>query len=118
VSQKRPSGASFAIMVTMIDKQAVPTKLLWMDLEMTGLDAGNDVILEVAAEITSARELSAAEMSELRSILKDKLGREPRITTHVDPKLLGGLVLKVGSRMIDSSLRTKLDTLRAAMKGQ
>lgn len=72
---------------------------------------------EVAADVTSARELSTAEVSELRNLLKDKLGREPRITTHVDPKLLGGLVLKVGSRMIDSSLRTKLDTLRAAMKG-
>lgn len=73
---------------------------------------------EVAAEVTSARELSASEISELRAMLKDKLGREPRITTHVDPKLLGGLVLKVGSRMIDSSLRTKLVSLRAAMKGQ
>ena len=73
---------------------------------------------EVAAEVTSARELSAAELGELRNMLKDKLGREPRITAHVDEKLLGGLVLKVGSRMIDSSLRTKLDSLRAAMKGQ
>jgi F-type H+-transporting ATPase subunit delta len=73
---------------------------------------------EVAAEVTSARELSAAELSELRNMLKDKLGREPRITAHVDPRLLGGLVLKVGSRMIDSSVRTKLDSLRAAMKGQ
>ena len=73
---------------------------------------------EIAAEVTSARELSAAEMSELRTMLKDKLGREPRITPYVDPKLLGGLVLRVGSRMIDSSLRTKLDSLRAAMKGQ
>ena len=72
---------------------------------------------EVAAEITSAHELSAAETAELRRVLKDKLGREPRLTSHVDPKLLGGLVLKVGSRMIDSSLRAKLDGLRAAMKG-
>jgi F-type H+-transporting ATPase subunit delta len=73
---------------------------------------------EIAAEITSARELSAAETAELRNILKDKLGREPKVTAHVDPKLLGGLVLRIGSRMIDSSLRTKLDSLRAAMKGQ
>ena len=72
---------------------------------------------EVAAEVTTARELSPAETAELRRVLKDKLGREPRLTTHVDPKLLGGLVLKVGSRMIDSSLRAKLDGLRAAMKG-
>ena len=72
---------------------------------------------EVAADVTSARELSAAETAELRRVLRDKLGREPRLTTHVDPKLLGGLLLKVGSRMIDSSLRAKLDGLRAAMKG-
>jgi F-type H+-transporting ATPase subunit delta len=72
---------------------------------------------EVAAEVVSARELSAAETAELRAVLKDKLGREPRLTSHVDPTLLGGLVLKVGSRMIDSSLRAKLDGLRAAMKG-
>ena len=73
---------------------------------------------EIAAEITSARELSAAETAELQNILKDKLGREPKVTAHVDPKLLGGLVLRIGSRMIDSSLRTKLNGLRAAMKGQ
>jgi F-type H+-transporting ATPase subunit delta len=72
---------------------------------------------EVAAEVTSARHLSDEETAELRRVLKEKLGREPRLTMHVDPKLLGGLVLRVGSRMIDSSLRTKLDGLRAAMKG-
>jgi F-type H+-transporting ATPase subunit delta len=73
---------------------------------------------EVAAEVISARALSAAETAELRTVLKNKLGREPRLTAQVDPALLGGLVLKVGSRMIDSSLRSKLDGLRAAMKGQ
>jgi F-type H+-transporting ATPase subunit delta len=72
---------------------------------------------EIAAEVTSARTLSDAESSELKRVLKEKLGRDPNLTTHVDPKLLGGLVLRVGSRMIDSSLRTKLDALRTAMKG-
>jgi F-type H+-transporting ATPase subunit delta len=72
---------------------------------------------EVAAEVTSARPLLPDETRELKQILRDKLGREPRLTTHVDPGLLGGLKLKVGSRMIDSSLRTKLDGLRAALKG-
>jgi F-type H+-transporting ATPase subunit delta len=72
---------------------------------------------EVAAEITSARKLSAEESAELTRVLKDKLGREPRLTAHVDPSLLGGLKVKLGSRMIDTSLRTKLDGLRAAMKG-
>jgi F-type H+-transporting ATPase subunit delta len=72
---------------------------------------------EVAADITSARPLSPDETAELRRVLKAKLGREPKLTAHVDERLLGGLVLKLGSRMIDSSLRSKLDGLRAAMKG-
>lgn len=72
---------------------------------------------EVAAEITSARTLSADETAELKRALKAKLGREPKLELNVDPSLLGGLRLKIGSRMIDSSLRTKLDGLRAAMKG-
>ena len=72
---------------------------------------------EVPADITSARSLSAAETEELKRVLKETLGREPKLTAHVDPKLLGGLVLRVGSRMIDSSLRTKLNLLRVTMKG-
>ena len=72
---------------------------------------------EVQAEVTSAYALSAQQAAELKSVLKAKLGREPRLNTKVDPTLLGGLVVKVGSRMIDSSLRTKLAGLKAAMRG-
>jgi F-type H+-transporting ATPase subunit delta len=72
---------------------------------------------EIAADVISARALNATEAAELKRVLKDKLGREPRLNLQVDPTLLGGLKLKLGSRMIDSSLRTKLDGLRAAMKG-
>src|SRR5206468_4382556 len=59
---------------------------------------------EIAAEVTAARELSQPETTELKRILKDRFGREPRLSMHVDPALLGGIVLRVGSRMIDSSL--------------
>jgi len=72
---------------------------------------------EVDAAVTSARALSDAEVSSLKAILKAKLGRDARLEAKVDPTLLGGLVVKVGSRMIDSSLRTKLNGLRAAMRG-
>jgi F-type H+-transporting ATPase subunit delta len=72
---------------------------------------------EIQATVSSARPLGDSEMTELKAILKSKLGREPRIETKVDPSLLGGLVVKVGSRMIDSSLRTKLNGLRTAMRG-
>lgn len=89
---------------------------------LAGVIAGFETLLarhrgEIAADVTSARPLGDSETAELKRVLKEKLGREPRLTTHVDPKLLGGLVVRVGSRMIDSSLRTKLDQLRAAMKG-
>jgi F-type H+-transporting ATPase subunit delta len=72
---------------------------------------------EVEAEVTSARPLSGNETEELKRVLKASLGREPRLETKVDPALLGGLVVKLGSRMIDSSIRTKLNGIRAAMKG-
>jgi F-type H+-transporting ATPase subunit delta len=72
---------------------------------------------EVDAAVTSARPLGDAEVAELKRVLKAKLGRDARLEQKVDPTLLGGLVVKVGSRMIDSSLRTKLSGLRAAMRG-
>jgi len=72
---------------------------------------------EIAAEVTAARALSEPETTELKRILKERFGREPRLTMHVDPALLGGIVLRVGSRMIDSSLRSKLEALRVRMRG-
>ena len=72
---------------------------------------------EVDAQVTSARALSDSELSELKAVIKSKLGRDPRLDARIDPSLLGGLVVKVGSRMIDSSLRTKLNGIRLAMRG-
>lgn len=72
---------------------------------------------EVDAAVVSARPLAAGEVESLKKALQAKLGREPRLDATVDPSLLGGLVVKVGSRMIDSSLRTKLGALRAALRG-
>ncbi len=72
---------------------------------------------EVQADVTTARALSDSETQELKNVLKARLGREPRLHTSVDPQLLGGMVVKLGSRMIDSSIRTKLNGIRAAMRG-
>ena len=72
---------------------------------------------EVSAQVTSARRLSDDETAELKSILRSKLSKDVNLETRVDPSLLGGLIVKVGSRMIDSSLRTKLNGLRMAMRG-
>ena len=72
---------------------------------------------EVDAQVTSARALSDGELSELKAVIKARLGRDPRLDARIDPSLLGGLIVKVGSRMIDSSLRAKLNGIRLAMRG-
>ena len=72
---------------------------------------------EVTADVKSAHALSGAQLDELKSKLKAAVGRDVTIDATVDEALLGGLVVKVGSRMVDSSLKTKLDNLAIAMKG-
>jgi F-type H+-transporting ATPase subunit delta len=72
---------------------------------------------EIAGEVTSAEPLSAAQLSDLKAALKSSLGRDVALSTRVDSSILGGLIVKVGSRMMDNSLKTKLQTLKIAMKG-
>lgn len=71
---------------------------------------------EMTADVTSAHPLADAQIESLKAALKSATGRDVNINTKVDAALLGGLVVKVGSRMIDSSLRTKLNSLKIAMK--
>ena len=72
---------------------------------------------EIAGEVTSAEPLSATQLQDLKAALKATLGRDVLLSTRVDSSLLGGLIVKVGSRMMDNSLKTKLQTLKIAMKG-
>jgi F-type H+-transporting ATPase subunit delta len=71
---------------------------------------------EVAAEVVSAEPLSQRHVNELKSALKASLGKDVTLDAKVDPSLIGGLVVKVGSRMIDGSLKTKLNSLKLVMK--
>nr|WP_304655804.1 F0F1 ATP synthase subunit delta [Neorhizobium galegae] len=71
---------------------------------------------EITAEVTSAHALSEAQENELKSALKGVTGKDVAIAVTIDPSILGGLVVKVGSRQIDTSLRTKLSTLKLALK--
>lgn len=72
---------------------------------------------EVTAEVTSAHELNADQVRALKAELKAAESRDVKLTQRIDPAILGGLIVKVGSRMIDNSLRTKLQSLKVAMKG-
>ncbi len=71
---------------------------------------------EITAAVTSARPLNDSQVTELKAALKKSLGRDVALDMSVDADLLGGLVVQVGSRMIDSSIRTKLNNLKIAMK--
>lgn len=72
---------------------------------------------EMTAEIVSAHPLSDDQVEALKAQLRQRVGRDVTVDLSVDPSLLGGLVVKIGSQMIDSSIRTRLNSLAHAMKG-
>ncbi len=88
---------------------------------LRGMIAGYRTLLadhrgRTAAEVTSARPLSDGQIARIESQLAGAFGRDVSLTAAVDESLLGGLVVRVGSRMVDSSLRTRLEGMRTAMK--
>ena len=90
-------------------------------VDLPGVIAGFDALYAkktgvVAAEVVSAVELTAAQSKKIQSELRAALGRDPELTTRVDPSILGGLKVKVGSKLFDASLKTQLDQLTFALK--
>jgi F-type H+-transporting ATPase subunit delta len=72
---------------------------------------------ETTAEIVTARPLNDDQLAQLRQQLRTRAGRDVIIDATVDPNILGGIVVKLGSQQIDASIRTKLNRLASAMKG-
>jgi F-type H+-transporting ATPase subunit delta len=72
---------------------------------------------EMVAEVTSAEKLSPAQLKDLSAALKARVGKDVQLTTEIDSSLLGGLTVKIGTTMIDNSLKTKLQNLKVSMKG-
>lgn len=71
---------------------------------------------EVTAEVTAALALDQSQIDAIAANLKKVLGKKVNVNLNVDPEIMGGLVVKVGSRLIDSSVRTKLERLHRALK--
>jgi F-type H+-transporting ATPase subunit delta len=71
---------------------------------------------EVTAVVTVAEQPSQAHLDALREVLKSITGKAVGLDVRIDPAIIGGLVVKLGSRMVDSSLRTKLNAIKQAMK--
>jgi F-type H+-transporting ATPase subunit delta len=72
---------------------------------------------EITAEVTAARPLSETQLALLGEQLRRNVGRRVSLDARVDPGLIGGMIVKVGSRMVDGSLKSKLQRLQLAMKG-
>ncbi|HEY9213493.1 MAG TPA: F0F1 ATP synthase subunit delta [Ancylobacter sp.] len=79
--------------------------------ELVAADKG-----EIVAEVTVAQPLSDAHAATLKQALDAMTGKDVKLSVEVDPSLLGGLKVKLGSRLVDASLKTKLNSIRYAMK--
>jgi F-type H+-transporting ATPase subunit delta len=89
--------------------------------DLTGVIAGFDLLYAkktgvVAAEVVTAQALTAAQLKSIQTALRASLGKDPELSTRVDPALLGGLKVKVGSKLFDASLKTRLDQMKFALK--
>jgi F-type H+-transporting ATPase subunit delta len=71
---------------------------------------------EATADVTVAERLSDKNLDALKVALKSVTGKDVALNVNIDPAIIGGLVVKLGSRMVDSSLRTKLNSIKHAMK--
>ena len=128
IISRREQGAAMAAIITRAGMSNFVGNLAGLMAQNRRLFALKDTIAafqtlvaehrgEVSAEVTSASELKPAHLSAVKEALKEIVGRDVALETTVDPSLIGGLIVKVGSRMIDNSLRTKLENLELAMKG-
>ena len=89
--------------------------------DLTGVISGFEALYAkktgvVAAEVVSAQALTAAQLKTIQTALRTSLGKDPELTARVDPTILGGLKVKVGSKLFDASLKTKLDQMKFALK--
>jgi F-type H+-transporting ATPase subunit delta len=114
----------------LLDKAGIAglaNKFLRLVAENRRLFAINDIVRgykamvakhkgEVTAQVTVAEKLSDARLAEIKSSLKSVTGKDVQVDVQIDPTIIGGLIVKLGSRMIDSSLRTKLNAIKFAMK--
>lgn len=120
-------GAALAAILDKAGAQALTRKFVALVAEKRRLFALADIIRafglllanhrgEISADVISAQALSDAQSAALSDQLRSAMGQEVKINATVDPALIGGLIVKVGSRMIDGSLATRLANLERKMK--
>ena len=128
VITRKESGETVAALAKTMKLDPLTTKFLGVLAENRRLGDLGDMVRafgelnarhrgEISAEVTSAHPLSNDQVDALKAKLTSRLGRDVNVNLNVDRAILGGLVVRVGSRLIDNSIRTRLNTLAAAMKG-
>ena len=128
VVSRRDAGAAIAAVAAELQIDVLTTKFLGVLAKNRRLAQTANIVAAVAgltaahrgetsADVTSAHPLSPAQVADLKAKLKGRLDRDVAVNLHVDPTVLGGMIVKVGSRQFDSSIRTRLNTLAVAMKG-
>lgn len=125
---RKEAGKAFAALAPQLDLDPITTNFLGV-LARNGRKGQLHSVIraflrlaaehrgEVTAEVTTARALNDDQLAQLRQQLRARAGRDVNIDAAVDPSLLGGIVVKLGSQQIDASIRTKLNRLAQAMKG-
>lgn len=103
-------AANFLKLITKNRRLFAAPEMISVFHDLAAQDRG-----EVKAAVTSAVALDEQQMTAIKEKIRASVGQDVQLETRVDPALLGGLIVKVGSRMIDSSLRTKLATLKTRM---
>ena len=120
-------GASLTAIAKKAKFSATTTKFLGLLAangragELSGAIAGFEALAAkargaVSAQVTTAVPLTAAQAKGVAAALRQSLGKAPEISTRVDPAILGGIKVQVGSRLFDASLKSKLDSLKFALK--
>lgn len=89
--------------------------------ELAGIVAAAQALIsdargEVTADVTAAQALDQTQIDSIAASLKKGLGKDVQVRLHVDPAIMGGLIVKVGSKLIDSSVATKLERLHRALR--
>ena len=128
VLNRNEQGKAMAAILNAMEVSELTKRFVGLIAQNRRLFALNDMVRgyldelarrrgEVTAEVTAARSLSESQVSALQETLQRTLGGKVSIAHTVDPALIGGMIVKFGSRMVDTSLRTQLNKMQIAMKG-
>ncbi len=113
--QAKLGDATTSMINLLVKNRRLPALEAVLKAAKAMIDAASGVS---TAQVTSATPLDEKKITEIRNVLSKKLGEDVAIETKIDPSLIGGMVVRVGSTLIDDSVKTKLDRMARRLQGQ